>query len=102
MIHVIATIHLTPGSRAEFLKHFHALVPEVQAEEGCIEYGPTIDVATPIAAQAALRQDAVTVVEKWASIAHLERHLAAAHMQRYRQKVQHLVREVELRVLEPT
>jgi quinol monooxygenase YgiN len=101
MIHVIATIHLAPAARAEFLRHFHALVPQVRAEEGCLEYGPAVDLASSLAAQAAVRPDCVTVIEKWASVAHLERHLAAPHMQPYRQQVKDLVRQVDLRILEP-
>jgi quinol monooxygenase YgiN len=101
MIHVIATIQLSAGGEAEFLRHFHALVPHVRAEEGCLEYGPASDLATPIAAQSAMRPDTVTVIEKWASIEHLQRHLTAAHMQQYRGQVQHLVQQVELRILQP-
>jgi quinol monooxygenase YgiN len=38
MIHVIATIELVEGQRAAFLKEFQALVPQVRAEVGCLEY----------------------------------------------------------------
>ena len=43
----------------------------------------------------------VVVIEKWASLAALEKHLAAAHMLKYREKVKHLVQSVQLQVLEP-
>ena len=46
MIHVLATIEVTPGQRAAFLEQFHWVVPLVRAEEGCIEYGAAIDVPT--------------------------------------------------------
>lgn len=101
MIHVIATIQLQPGKRAEFLEHFHALAPEVRSEQGCIEYGPTIDVATNLPAQGAVRDDVVTVVEKWESIPSLEAHLIAPHMLAYRTRVKELVANVSLQVLEP-
>lgn len=101
MIHVIATIQLAPGTRGEFLRHFHDVVPHVRAEAGCLEYGPTIDVATGLANQPALREDTVVVVEKWASIDHLKAHLVAPHMTDYRAKVKTLVQSVDLRVLEP-
>ena len=71
MLHVIATIQLAPGRRADFLKEFHALVPLVRAEEGCLEYGPTVDSPTSIPAQGVPRADVVTVIEKWASVAAL-------------------------------
>ena len=48
MIHVMATIDLRDGKRAEFLDEFHKLVPMVKAEDGCIEYGPNVDVDTGI------------------------------------------------------
>ena len=62
MIHVIAVITLKPGSREQFLREFHALMPSVHAEDGCIEYGPTVDAETPIAAQIPRRPDVVTNV----------------------------------------
>jgi quinol monooxygenase YgiN len=101
MIHVIATIKIVPRQREAFLESFRQLVPQVRAEAGCIEYGPAIDVQTPVAAQPAVREDVVTVVEKWDSIAALQDHLAAPHMQRYREQVKDLVASVEICVLEP-
>jgi quinol monooxygenase YgiN len=101
MIHVIATIELQPGRRNEFLGEFRRIVPAVRAEEGCLEYGPTVDVGTGIAAQPPPRDDVVVVVEKWASLAALKSHLVAAHMQEYRGRVKEMVAKVELRILEP-
>lgn len=101
MVHVIATIELVPDSREEFLGHFHQLAPQVHAEDGCLEYGPTVDAETDIAAQAALRADVVVVVEKWESPAALEAHLAAPHMAAYRETVKDLVQNVDLRILAP-
>jgi quinol monooxygenase YgiN len=101
MIHVIATIEVQPGRRDEFLGEFRRIVPAVRAEEGCLEYGPTVDARTSIAAQPAVRDNVVVVVEKWASLAALEKHLVAPHMQDYRAGVKALVAKVELRILEP-
>jgi quinol monooxygenase YgiN len=101
MIHVIATIQTAPGKKQAFLAAFRQLVPLVHSEAGCIEYGPAVDVQTPIAVQAPVRDDAVTVIEKWASVAALQDHLAAPHMQQYREQVKDLVAGVEIRVLEP-
>ena len=42
MIHVLATVTLQAGRRAEFLDHFHRLMPLVHAEHGCLEYGPAV------------------------------------------------------------
>ncbi len=101
MIHVIATIELVTGKRGDFLKEMHAIVPLVQAEEGCLEYGPTVDLETNIGAQGPLREDVVTVIEKWQDIEALERHLIAVHMIEYRERVKDFVQNVSLQVLEP-
>ncbi len=101
MIHVIATIELAAGQREAFLKEFHALVPKVHAEAGCLEYGPTVDVTSGIAAQGAPRADVVTVVEKWSDLAALKAHLNAPHMVDYRPRVKHLVLSTTLQILEP-
>ena len=101
MIFVIATIELEEGKRDEFLGHFRALVPSVEAEEGCLEYGPTVDVETTIPAQGEVRPNFVTVVEKWEDLEALERHLVAPHMLEYRTQVKDLVKQVSLQVVEP-
>ena len=101
MIHVLATIDLQPGKRAEFLTHFAWVTPQVRAETGCIEYGAAVDIPTSIPVQPAVRPDVVVVVEKWESLAHLHAHLAAPHMGEYRQRVTGMVKGVSLQVLEP-
>jgi quinol monooxygenase YgiN len=101
MIHVIATIQLNPGTRAAFLKEFHRLVPFVQAEDGCIEYGPTIDVPGASAIQERVGEDAVVVVEKWASVEALHAHSKAPHMDDYRVRVKEYVKSVKLLVTKP-
>lgn len=100
MIYVIATLEVAPGKRAEFLREFQANVPAVLAEEGCIEYVPTIDLQTSINAQGDARENVVTVVEKWDSTEALEAHLIAPHMIAYREKVKDMLLNVSLQVLE--
>jgi quinol monooxygenase YgiN len=43
----------------------------------------------------------VTVIEKWSDLAALEAHLEAPHMERHRERVRALVRDVMIRVLAP-
>ncbi len=88
------------GERSSWAS-FAAWCRPCRAEEGCLEYGPTVDARTSIAAQPAVRDNVVVVVEKWASAAALEKHLVAPHMQDYRARVKLLVTKVELRILEP-
>ena len=101
MIYVLATIEIADGKRDEFVKHFRANVANVLNEEGCIEYEPTIDVDTDIAAQPDARPNVVTVVEKWESLDALEAHLIAPHMLEYRKKVKDLVVGASLQILAP-
>jgi len=101
MIHVIATIELAEGRRDDFLAAFHDLMPAVHQEEGCLDYGPTIDVETNIAAQGPARENVVTVVERWESLEALEAHLIAPHMNEFRASVKEMVAGTTLQVLEP-
>ncbi len=101
MVHVIANVELRPGARDAYLAVFRGLAPKVRAEAGCIEYGPTVDAKTDIRAQLPLRENVVTIVEKWESLAALKAHLTAPHMATYRQAVKDLVAGVTLQVLEP-
>jgi quinol monooxygenase YgiN len=101
MIHVIATIELVSGVRDAYLVEFHDLVPRVRLEEGCLEYGPAVDLETGIPAQASPRPDVVVVLEKWASLATLEAHLRAEHMVAFRARVKPLVKSTCLRILAP-
>lgn len=101
MIHVVAEIALVPGARNRFLEELGRLVPEVRAEDGCLEYAGAVDLPSGLAAAAPARADVVTVVEKWRDLPALDAHLRALHMERYRERVRDLVREVVIRVLSP-
>ena len=101
MIHVIATIELTPGTRKAFLDVFRKLIPDVRAEKGCLEYGPAMDSQTDLSIQAKVGPDKVVVVEKWEDIAALKAHSVAPHMDAYRVNVKDYVLGVHLLVLDP-
>ncbi|MFO0959847.1 MAG: antibiotic biosynthesis monooxygenase family protein [Isosphaeraceae bacterium] len=101
MIHVIATLTVESGRRPELLAAFKRLVPLVQAEAGCIEYGPTVEVATGLPVQCPARPDAMVVVEKWQSLEHLLAHLKAPHMAAFREEVAQILVETELVVTTP-
>ena len=101
MIFVIATVEIKSGKRDAFLAEFRKNVPNVHAEKGCLEYGPTVDLRTDIKAQIPLRENVVTIVEKWESLPALQAHLAAPHMAAYRERVKDYVAGVTLQILEP-
>lgn len=101
MICVVATIEIVPGHRDQFLEHFRQVAVLVRAEEGCLEYGPMIDIATNIGLQPPARDDIVVILEKWESVEALEKHLMASHMMEYRKAVKALVVQTQLQVLQP-
>jgi quinol monooxygenase YgiN len=83
MIHVIAIVTTQPGLRAEVLEQFHANMPNVHKEKGCVEYQPTIDADGVGALQTPLGPDTFVVVEKWETIEDLRAHGQSAHMAAY-------------------
>ena len=101
MIHVIAEIGLVDGMRDRFLAEFHRVAPLVRAEDGCIEYVSAMDTRTGIDRQARVRDDLVTVIEKWESEAALAAHLSAPHMDIHRANSRDLVATTAIHILAP-
>jgi len=101
MVHVIATIEVVPGRLADYLEALDANLPHVRAEKGCLAYEPTLDVDSGIPAQGGFRLHVVTIMERWESLEALKAHLAAPHMQTYREIVKDLVTRVSLQITEP-
>jgi quinol monooxygenase YgiN len=99
MIHVLASIELKDGFREAFLEYFNSNVPKVLAEAGCIAYVPCVDVDTGIPIQE-LNANVVTIVEAWASVDHLNAHLAQPHMKDYVEKTAHMKVGTTIKVLE--
>jgi quinol monooxygenase YgiN len=98
MIHVIASIRVKTGKLHEFLDIFKSNVPNVQAESGCIDYIPTVDVETGLPPQI-LDENVVTIIEKWETRQVLFDHMAAPHMIAYKERVKDLVENVSLKIL---
>jgi quinol monooxygenase YgiN len=101
MIHVIAIITAKPGQRATILEAFHANMPAVHAEDGCIEYGPAIDTPGMGPIQTKLGDDTFVVVEKWASAEALKAHAASPHMATYGAKTKDMIASRVIHVLSP-
>ena len=98
MIHVIAVITTKPGQRDNVLAAFKDNVPAVHAEQGCIEYGATVD--TDGGPFAKFGPDTFVVIEKWESMDHLRAHGASAHMKAYGEKNKDLVADRKVHVLQ--
>lgn len=99
MVHVIAFIKVKPGQRDALIEIFNKNVPNVLAEDGCIQYTLTVDTESGIGIQQK-DENIVTVIEKWESTAALQAHLEAPHMDQYRKDTEGMTEGVELRVLE--
>jgi len=101
MIHVIAVITAKQGKRAQILEYFNANVPNVLAEQGCIEYGAAVDAEDALAIQAKWGADTFLVIEKWESMEALKAHAAAPHMAAYAAKTRELVASRVIHILTP-
>ena len=101
MVHVVAIITAKPGLRDEILEAFRANVPKVHAEDGCIDYGATIDTEGVGSLQTRFGDDTFVVVEKWESLAALKAHAAAPHMAAYGAKTKDMIASRVIHVLSP-
>ncbi len=100
-VHVLAIITAKPGKRAELLQVFKANVPNVHAEDGCIEYVATVDAEGAGGVQTRLGEDTLVVVEQWASLEALQAHAAAPHMKAYAEKTRDMIASRVIHVLSP-
>ena len=101
-VHVVAVITAKSGMRDSILEAFRANMPAVHAEDGCIEYGPTIDAKGLGGFQTKFGDDSFVVIEKWASVDALKAHAAAPHMAAYAAKTKEMIESRVIHVLSPT
>jgi quinol monooxygenase YgiN len=101
MIYVIATVELKEGGKEKYLAELKRAMPLVRKEKGCLEYGPTADVPTGIPIQVPLRDNVVTLIERWESLEALTAHLAQPHFLEYRERVKDVMKSVSIQVLTP-
>ena len=99
MIHVLAIITAKPGKRASVLDAFHANMPAVHAEAGCIEYGPAVDADG--LGDASFGPDTFVVIEKWENPEALAAHARSAHMAAYATQTKELIASRAVHVLRP-
>jgi quinol monooxygenase YgiN len=98
-VNVVAVITAKPGQRGAILEAFRANMPAVHAEDGCIEYAPTIDAEGMGSFQTPFGEDAFVVIEKWASKDHLMAHAASDHMKAYGAKTKDMIASRVIHVL---
>jgi len=99
MVQVLAVITTKSGMREEVLTLFKANVPNVHAEDGCIEYGPTIDAEGVGDFQTPYGPDTFVVIEKWESLEHLMTHSTAPHMTAYANSVKGKIADRQIHVM---
>ncbi len=101
IVQVVAVLTAKPGKRAEMLAAFNKNVPAVHAEDGCIEYGATVDTEGVGKIQTPYGPDTFVVIEKWQSLAHLGAHSASPHMVAYAASVKELLADRVIHILTP-
>ena len=101
MIHVLAIITAQPGMREKILEAFHANMPAVHAEKGCVEYGPAIDADGAGGMQSKFGADTIVVIEKWESLDALRAHAASPHMAAYAAKTREMIASRVIHVRQP-
>lgn len=99
MIHVVAEIQLKEGCRAEYLKLFKAHVVKVRAEKGCVAYAPFVDAGAAMVGHPP-RENVVTILEQWQSLADLQAHSQAPHQTAFRTQAGHLMAGARVEVFE--
>ncbi len=101
MVHVIAIITAKPGLREAMLAEVDAVKAIVRAEDGCIEYQPTIDTPNVGDFQTEFGEDTFVVIEKWANMETLRAHARSKHMAEYASKVKDLMANRTVHVMSP-
>lgn len=99
MITVLASITVLEEKKTEFIDIFKANIGAVKAEDGCIEYYPSVDFETPLSLQDK-NPAVITIVEQWDSFEALEKHLQTPHMIEYKEKTQNMVTDIALKILQ--
>ena len=96
MIHVIAILKAKTGMRDAIIARVQENLPNVLAEEGCIEYRPLIDSSVD---GSGFGSDTLVIVEKWQDERCLKNHAASSHMKEYGEQVKDLLVERDVRIL---
>lgn len=101
MLTIIAEIRTKSAGqhRQNVLDAFQKIIPTVLAEDGCHGYEPLIDHKSNASFQTH-EPDTIVMLEKWASVTHLEAHLATPHMQAHHEAVKDDVIDVKIKILE--
>lgn len=92
MIYVIATVHIHPAKRADFLEAARSVIAHTVKEEGCASYDLTSSITEP---------NAFVFVERWASRDALAAHFDTPHLQEWRRVSADYVVDRKVEVIHP-
>jgi quinol monooxygenase YgiN len=103
MIHITALITAEPGKRQDILNVVLPLVPGIREEPGCVEYTVTIDadVVGTMHKPTPYGPDTYVVVERWETLADLERHSELPVVAEFFEKIAPLMKSRVVHFLVP-
>ncbi|MCB8873763.1 putative quinol monooxygenase [Acidisoma silvae] len=97
MIHVVAVLTAKIGHRASLLAALNAVVDDVRAEPGCLEYRPVVDLAYSTSKFGA---DTIVVIEKWQDQAALDAHGEAPALKSFMEKAKHVLAQADIHLMQ--
>ena len=95
MIYVIARMELNDNCMTAMQELLERTVPQVLAEEGCLQYTPCADVDEET------KEQFITIVEAWSSRETHKAHLASAHMAVFREAANKLRKNSVVKIVSP-
>ena len=99
MITVIAEIKVKPGRRDSVIEKITELLPSVLAEKGCHRDEPYVDFNGQIPWRKTV-PESIFMLEDWESLAHLEAHQQAEHMDKHLENIKADVLDVVIHIIE--
>jgi quinol monooxygenase YgiN len=92
MIYVVATLHVHPEHRADFLENARTMIAATVKEPGCKSYDLHSSITEP---------NCFVFVERWATREDLEKHFGSAHMAEWRRVSTPLIEKKVVEVVHP-
>ena len=92
MIFVVATIHIRPEKRADFLEDARTVISATHKEQGCESYDLTSSITEP---------NEFVFVERWSSREALSAHFDTPHLAEWRRVCEEYVVDRKVEVIHP-
>ena len=92
MVYVIATLHIHPEKRADFLENARTVIAHTVKEEGCLSYDLASSITEP---------NEFVFVERWASREALAAHFDTPHLQEWRRVSADFLADRKVEVVHP-